>query len=99
MEPADLRAIVEHLRGLVTVAGGTGETVVVDFPNPGEAELVAAGLDRNGVRRLLSAPWWGEMVTEVVETPEFCEPGDSPEQVLTYARDVISEYVAKRFSS
>ena len=40
--------------------------------------------------------WWSEMVTDVVETPEFSDPGESAEQVLEYARDVIKEYVAKR---
>jgi hypothetical protein len=36
------------------------------------------------------------MVTDVVETPEFAEPEDSPEQVLNYAKDVVREYIWKR---
>jgi hypothetical protein len=36
------------------------------------------------------------MVTDIVETPEMCDPEDPPEQVLAYARDVVSEYIRKR---
>jgi hypothetical protein len=69
----------------------------IEFEMPGEGELLEAGLNPEGVRRLLAAPWLSEMVSEVLETPEFCEPGDSPEQVLGYARDVVGEYIRKRF--
>ena len=31
------------------------------------------------------------------ETPDFCEPEDSREQVERYARDVVVEYIRKRF--
>ena len=44
----------------------------------------------------LEAPWWDEMVADIVETPAMCEPDDPPEQVLEYARDVVSEYIRKR---
>ncbi len=37
------------------------------------------------------------MVTDVVETPSRCDPADPPEQVLAYARDVVEEYIRKRF--
>jgi len=96
MKPAELRAVVEHLRNLVTVEQRS-DGIVIAFAAPGEADLLAVTCERDGVRRLLGAPWWDEMTAEVMETPEFCDPGDSPEQVLAYARDVISEYVAKRF--
>ena len=48
-----------------------------------------AGLNREGCRQILDAPWWDEMVADVVETPEMCDPEDPPEQVLQYARDVV----------
>ena len=97
MDPADLRAIVEHLQGTISVAADGAGGVAVSFAVPSEADLVAGGFDADGVRRLLREPWWGEMVEEVVTTPEFCDPGDPPEQVLSFARDVVFEYVAKRF--
>jgi len=97
MDAADLRAIVEHLQERITVAADGDGRVTVCFPTAAEADLVAAGLHPDGVRRLLAETWWQEMVEEVVTTPEFCDPGDPPGQVLAYARDVVFEYVAKRF--
>ena len=61
------------------------------------ADLTEAGLNPEGVRRLLAAPWLPDMVSEILETPEFCEPEESSEQLLSYARDVVGEYIRKRF--
>lgn len=36
------------------------------------------------------------MVTDIIETPEMCDTDDSPEQILEFAQDVVSEYVRKR---
>jgi hypothetical protein len=93
--PEELRAVMAYLESRVRLADEGSRTVA--FEMPGESELLAAGLNPEGVRRLVAAPWLEEMVSEVLETPEFCEPGDSPEQVLRYARDVVGEYVRKRF--
>ena len=38
------------------------------------------------------------MVTDIIETPEMCDPDDSPEQILEYAKDVVAEYIRKRAS-
>jgi hypothetical protein len=59
--------------------------------------MIGEGLDPEGVRRLLAVAWWREMVDEVVETPEFCDPEEGPEQILRYARDVIGDHIRKRF--
>ena len=37
------------------------------------------------------------MVEEIVETPVICDPDDPPDLILEYARDVVSEYIRKRF--
>ena len=87
--------MIAYLEGRVRLAEAGSRTVA--FEMPGEDEMIEAGLDPEGVRRLLAAPWLSEMASEVLETPEFCEPDDSPEQVLRYARDVVGEYVRKRF--
>ena len=68
----------------------------IGFDAPGEDELGRAGLNLEGCRQIRGAPWWDEMVGDVVETPEMCDPDDPPEQILEYARDVVSEYIAKR---
>ena len=58
--------------------------------------MAGAGLNAEGSRQILAAPWWDEMVDDVVETPEMCDPEDPAAQVLQYARDVVSEYIRKR---
>ena len=97
MTPDELRAIMEFLTERVYLEdGGADGAVVVGFDAPTADEMAARGLSVDGSRRILSAPWWDEMVTDIVETPELCDPEDPPEQVLTYAKDVVSEYIRKR---
>ena len=67
------------------------------FQVPTVEEMVGAGLNAEGAKRILGMPWWDEMVEDIVETPDMCDPDDAPEQVLVYARDVVSEYIRKRF--
>ena len=79
--------------GMITLGG----CLPADPLPPTEEEMIDAGLNVDGVKRILRVPWWEEMVEDIVETPDMCEPDDSPEQVLGYARDVVSEYIRKRF--
>jgi hypothetical protein len=98
MTPDELRAIMAHLRERVGL--GTrepGAPIAIAFDAPTEKEMIGEGLNAGGVKRLLAVPWWDEMVADIVETPEMCDPDDPPEQVLEYARDVVSEYIRKRF--
>lgn len=90
-----LRDIVDFLkRRIRLVAEGERD---IDFSPPTPEEMASAGLDSSTVGRLLTSPWWPEMVDDIIETPEFTEPDASPEVVLGYARDVIHEYIGKRF--
>jgi hypothetical protein len=99
MKPDDLREIMEFLRQQVHLAvGESTDAITIRFDEPSAAAMAAAGLHPEGSRSILSAPWWDEMVTDVVETPEMCDPADTPEDVLAYARDVVSEYIRKRAS-
>jgi len=99
MTPDELRAIMGWLRERVHLkAPGADGEVVIGFEAPTADELDAAELNREACRQILGAPWWDEMVADVVETPEMCEPEDAPEQVLQFARDVVSEYIRKRAS-
>jgi hypothetical protein len=95
MTADDLRAIIADLEARVSLTCEAPPTIA--FAEPTEAEMLEAGLHPDGVRQLLNAPWYPEMVEEIVETPDFCEPGDSPGQVLRYAQDVVVEYIRKRF--
>jgi len=93
--PDQLRAIIDHLQRRVHLAAeGKRE---IDFSPPTADEMAAAGLDPPTVNRLLSSPWWAEMVDDIMETPEFAESEASPEKVLGYARDVVRETIGKRF--
>lgn len=89
---------MDHLRERVALGPvEAGSALTISFQAPSEEELVEAGLNAAGVKRILGVAWWDEMVEDLIETPEMCDPDDSPDQVLEYARDVISEYIRKRF--
>ena len=96
MGPDELRAIMSYLQDRVSVSTGDSG-VSVQFDVPTEKEMIDHGLDGDGVQQMLGADWWAEMVTDVVETPEFCDPSEGPDAILGYARDVIVEYIRKRF--
>ncbi len=95
MTPDELRAIIDYLRKRVVLE--SNEPVAIPFDRPTENEMIAAGLNPDGVKLLLGLSWWEDMVTDIIETPDFCEPDDTPEQILGYARDVVSDYIRKRF--
>jgi len=93
----ELRAIIEFLRQKVRLRdGGSDGGVCIEFGTPTRDEMIESGLDAAGCTAILEAPWWEEMVTDIIETPEMCDTDDSPEQILEFARDVVSEYVRKR---
>jgi hypothetical protein len=93
MTPEELRRMMEYLEGRVQPAEGRA----VHFDVPTAEELRRAGFEEQAIDRILQAPWLAEMVEEVVETPEFCDPSDPPGRVLQYARDVVGEYLRKRY--
>ena len=96
MTTADqLLAIVEYLEDRVKPV--TDGDRAIAFEPPTTEEAIDAGLDEPTFNRLITAPWWQEMVDDIIETPEFAEPDASPTVVLGYARDVIREYIGKRF--
>ncbi len=97
MTPDELRAIMEWLRQRVHLKDqGSDQEVEIEFDTPTADELGQTELNAEGCRQIMDAPWWDEMVTDIVETPEMCDTEDPVEQVLEYARDVVSEYIRKR---
>jgi len=98
MKAVELQAIMKYLMDKVSLNLQQDENeITINFDAPTENEMIEAGLNSDGVKRILKVQWWDDMVEDIVETPDMCEPEDSSEQVLQYAKDVISEYIRKWF--
>ena len=99
MTPEDLRAIIAYLRDRVQLGSGSDDTpIVIEFHPPTSEDIISAKLNAGGMDQIRKFPWWEEMATDIIETPDYCEPDDSPQQVLEYARDVVTDYLRKRVS-
>jgi hypothetical protein len=94
MTPEDLRRLMSYLEEQVELTADSK----LQFELPGESQMLADGIHPGAIAQLLAAPWLEEMVVDVLETPDFCEPDDTPEQILRLARDVVQEYIRKRFA-
>ncbi len=94
MTPDDLRDIMAYLRDKVQLE--TADPIQLKFNAPTKDEMIQAGLNAEGIQQIISAAWWEEMITDIIETPDFCEPDESPEQILEYAKDVVSDFLRKR---
>ena len=94
METSDIKALIAWLQERVSLE--EGDEITISFAEPNGDEFAEKGFDDEAVSRTLGSDWWCEMVTDIVETPEYAEPGESAEQILSYAKDVVSEYVRKR---
>jgi hypothetical protein len=93
----ELRAIMSYLRDNVHLeTESPDEPVRISFERPDRDTMIADGLNPAGTDLVLSAPWYEEMITDIVETPDFCEPDDTPDQILEYARDVVTDTLRKR---
>lgn len=98
MTPNELKSIMNYLRERVRLLDKGGNSPFeISFQAPTESEMIAAGLNADGVRRILGVSWWDDMVSDIIETPDMCDPGESAQQVLFYAKDVVSEYIRKWF--
>jgi hypothetical protein len=98
MTPGELQAIMTFLRERVSLRPpNTSNEIIITFNAPTEEEMIDAGLNVEGAKRILRVPWWDEMVADIVETPDMCDPDESLQKVLEYAKDVVSEYIRKRF--
>jgi hypothetical protein len=93
ISPDAVRAMITHLENLVV----RNDDGTIGFQIPSHDALIDAGLEQPAVDRLLEAAWLDEMVADVVETPEYCEPDAAPDEVLRFAKDAIKETIWKRF--
>jgi len=98
MKAEELQAIMKYLMGKVSLnPQQDNNEILINFETPSENEMINAGLNPDGVKRILNVPWWDEMVEDIIETPDMCDPEDSPEDILQFAKDVVSEYIRKWF--
>jgi hypothetical protein len=93
MTKDEIRKLMVWIESRVELAA---DGVGIAFDEPGSADFRARGFDDEVIAATLGSSWWAEMATDIVETPEYAEPGESPDQILGYARDVVSEYIRKR---
>ncbi len=98
MKKDEIKRLIVWLQTRVNLAKG-GDGITIIFDEPGAGDFPSQGFDAEVIGLTLERDWWAEMATDIVETPEFAEPDESAEQVLSYARDVVSEYVRKRLGS
>jgi hypothetical protein len=97
MTPDDLKKIMSFLKSRVSIGGEKpDDPIKIDFDAPDLDTMTRAGLDSEGSKAILNADWWDDMLNDIIETPDFCESDDPPEQVLIYAKDVVEDYLRKR---
>ena len=98
MEKADIKRAYEWIQEQVRLVPSADDPVIA-FKAPTAEDFKANGFDDEMATLTLQSRWWPEMVADIIDTPEFAEPDESPEQVLQYARDVVVEYFRKRLGT
>ena len=95
MDNDEIKRLYEWIQTRVALGDGADKvTILFDEPTARDFEDQEFGAE--AISFTLESGWWAEMAADIVETPDYAEPGESPEQVLGYARDVVVEYVRKR---
>ena len=95
MDNDEIKRMYEWIQGRVAL-GEDPDKVMILFDEPTARDFEDQGFGAEAISLTLESRWWAEMAADIVDTPEYAEPGESPEQVLKYARDVVVEYVRKR---
>jgi hypothetical protein len=98
VEKADVKKMYEWIQGRVRLVPGSDDPVIA-FDAPTAEDFHLKGFDEENVAQTMGSKWWPEMIVDIIDTPEFAEPDESPEQVLQYARDVVVEYFRKRLGT
>jgi hypothetical protein len=95
MNNDEIKRLYEWIQTRVAL-GKDADNVTILFDEPTPRDFEDQGFGAEAISLTLESGWWAEMAADIVETPDYAEPGESPEQVLKYARDVVVEYVRKR---
>lgn len=97
MTKVELKAIIDFLKTRITLSESQN-TVNILFNSPDQNEISGAGISTEGMNMLLSSNWWHDMENDIINTPDFCDPDDPPDQILKFAQDVVTEYIGKNFN-
>jgi hypothetical protein len=95
MERQDIKIAVELLVRRVRLVRN-GDSCSLAFEDLDRDGMLALGIVPEVADRLAGTAWWSDMLGDVAETPDFCEPDATDDEMLELARDVVREYVAKR---
>lgn len=95
MDTDEIKRLYEWIQTRVII-DEEADGIAIAFNEPDPDDFADAGFDPELVDLTLESDWWEELVIDIVETPDYAEPGEAPDQVLEYARDVVKEYIAKR---
>ena len=98
MEKSDIKRMYEWIQGQVRLVPGLDDPAIA-FDAPTAEDFKKNGFNDEMVALTLQSRWWPEMVVDIIDTPEFAEPDETPEQVLQFARDVVVEYFRKRLGT
>ena len=95
MDREKIVELIDWLKDNVSLDDGEGGVEII-FDEPDAEDFKSTGFYGEIIELTLYSSWWDEMISDLIETPDFAEPGDSTEIVLGYACDLIQEYVSKR---
>lgn len=95
INPEQLTKLISWLQDRIEMARD-GKSIIMSFDIPSEADFIDAGFDQAMIDLTLNSSWWEEMITDIIETPDFVDPDSAPPLIIKYARDIVNEYVGKR---
>ncbi len=95
MDREKIVKLIDWLKDNVSLGGGEGGVKII-FDELDAEDFENAGFGGEIIELTLYSSWWNDMLSDLIETPDFAEPDDSPVIVLGYACDLIQEYVSKR---
>jgi hypothetical protein len=95
MDADEIRKLISWLQARVVLDTAGGE-IKIAFDEPTIEDFLAMGFNEEMMALTLNSSWWHDMVIDIRETPDFVEPGEDPQLILKFARDVVHEYVGKR---
>jgi hypothetical protein len=98
VEKTEIQRMFAWIQGRVRLVPDSDEPVI-SFDAPSADDFKENGFSDADITLTLESGWWRQMVIDIIETPEYAEPDESPEQVLKYARDVVVEYFRKRLGT